>query len=709
MAFETGYASNEFELQRKLDDFIVSTLGWTRLSQININDAVYFSSGEDGFKDIYIRVVAGAKEEPPTYGKDQFDFGDGYTGYLNFFAYQWFPQDGGDADGYGMAGKLGPLLYWLLAGGEYDVYYKRMASDTGFNRINYLRNQAIPGDPTDNAEFSADMMYYTDAAFDGKRYFYYWSPDSTFGRFDLAAERYELIDERVEGGADTNGGLVYYVDPRNRKEYVWFKKQDGGVANLDDGTADLRFQNDILKRWDVSNKVMQYGFSGPEWSGDREGINGEMIWDGQDHLYAMRGTFEQEWAKYHIPTDTWTVFEASQNLPVTVARNDNWIFLNKAHSGFTYSRIYAVLDSLYYIDIDDNTGNPIGSWTSAGTLPKTPQLGAYVFHNRKNRFYYWPGDASGGREMYYADMTSGTLSWTLADSTFLPESPDGENTAFYYVDGYASRVRVSLFDRTKYWFMGNKDRITVATKSDDEYSFCYMGIVSQNTPLSPHALNTSDVHPGSNVVIPLNILKGEFEIGKTMFIADITDRGGMEYMATGSKAIENIPRKFKPMEMFTITDVDPGVSITADQINGYYPSGSRVAFDPQPVGITLGELDRIQMLNHANTVLDFGSVDMGENMAKLDTVREELVNASGNDSRRGKYYLWPINVVNTGSDAGSSGVEARGNLIGVFAVSGSAGISSEDTISVGPNTYIILNVGTGKSFLYAFGPINNND
>lgn len=714
MAFETGYAANEFELQQKLNAFIMSIDGWTKVSQISPCDAVYFSSGTDGFKDIYIRAVAGQTEDPIPFGGSQKDFGDGYVGYLNFFAYQYFPEDGDAYDGYGQAGQLGPLLYWFCGDDEYDVYHNRIATDGNYATwkwINYAGRKYPPGEDTDWWYYYAGALAHCNATFDGRRYWYYWAigggGGSAFFRFDLTREATDILINMVEGNKYFCG-LAYWVDPDTRQEYIWYYKNDQtGAYNLDDGSADPVNTAAQLMRWDISAGVGQYGFSGPVWpdTGDRHADYGDLIWDGHNHLYVFRGTNKPHWAKYHIPSDTWTNLI---DLPVNSYNKDSMCWLDKKISGFDYHRIYWPSynnNRIYYINIDENNGMPVGGWSYINPPTTYVYQNSKLFHNRRNRFFFYPGyDATHGRELWYGDITAGTPSWVLnkSSSTYMPTDGTFSNSTFAYVDGYMSRVRTSLYDRTQYWFMGNKDRILVLTKADGIYSYCYMGTFSPYASTVPHALTTTDIYAGNNVEVSVNVLKGEFEVGQRMFIADVTDRGGGEY--TGQ--LENITRLFKPMEMFEIAAVDPGVSITISSLKNNYPAGSRIAFDPQPVGISLEGLDRIQLLNHINTHSPIGSIDMGENIAKLQTVKDAIVNASGGDERRGTYALWPVNIINGGTDAASSGTEARGGLIGVFAVSSTGDLSSEDIITVGTNQYMVFEVASAATFLYAFGPIN---
>jgi len=51
------------------------------------------------------------------------------------------------------------------------------------------------------------------------------------------------------------------------------------------------------------------------------------------------------------------------------------------------------------------------------------------------------------------------------------------------------------------------------------------------------------------------------------------------------------------------------------------------------------------------------------------------------------------------------GKDIRGRLIGVFAVSASGSIKSGDTVTVGANTFLVIEPKTQKPYFYAVGPV----
>lgn len=713
MTFETGLAANEFELQEKLNAFILSTDGWRKISQASEFESVYYSAGEDGYKDIYVKTRAGVTDIPTPAG-GQKDFGDGYSGYLNFFVYQFYPEGGDGYDGYGEAGKFGPYFAYGATSSE-TMYLQRVSVQSSSNRKwgtaggtggmrTMLYGEDLPTGYSISDPFSEHSL-----VFDGGQYVYFYGAAGYFA-YDLGNEGSKILSPYLSiGRSNDYGDLVYSVDAKTRKGYFWDSASTNDYTDNVGSFMNPFFRAWGFRRWNIGSELTECGFNLPTWQ-EQAGSNyyskySRLIWDGHNHLYMIRGENRdddtKEWAKYHIPTATWTIL--SPEFPI--ARPKNFVWLDKRVSGFQYHRIYILTTSgIYYINIDENSGITVGSWVYASANPDSVYDESQIFHNNRNRWYYfvYPSATTNSREMYMAEMTPGTLSWSLVDSNYWPADASGD-TAIMHLDGYTSRVRTSIKDATEYWFFGSRDHITVMTQADGESSYCYMGAIDSLavTPISPHGTTTSRVYAGTSVEIPMSTQKGEFIIGNKMMIADVVDGGGGEQIGD----VEGIARKFMPAEQFTIIHVNPGVSITADEIKQNYSAGSKVAYDPQPVGITLGNMNKIQMLNHINTIDDAASFDMAENIAYMVTVNNEIVNASGNDDRRNGIILWPVMVSKSGYTASFSGAEVRGVLRGMYAVSGTAGFSDGDTIVVGDNVFKIFDTNNAKGYMYAFGPI----
>lgn len=700
--YEAGQVGNEFHLQEKLHNFIMQC-GWSVRSRIDTFDCVYFSSGEDGYKDIYIRSSAG-RVENGMYGGDQKDFGDGYVGWLNFFAYQYFPSGGDGYAGYGEAGKLGPRLYWAQANGGYPYLYQQNISEYSptykkWGAMGYM----YPG-----VTYYQQPFLNSRGAFDGKRYYYFSSGSGNIeiARYDLAKEYGEDVDIGIENSNGQPAGMIYWIDNITRDEYLYFI-----APNYTTSYENNQYINSLaLRRYNITTGYTEDMSVPIIWPVGETGSKAGIGTDGKDHIYITQSTSNDDssptdkWGMYTIGTNSWQ--NLSPDLPTSISTYGNRaqiLFLDKRITGFDTHRLYVPRNAnVYYIKINENSGLPSGSWVSAGASPSVGFSNVNysdIFHNGVNRFYFNYVDA-GNRTLYYAPFASGTLLWSLVETNYYP-NVESLQRASIYVDGYASRVRTSLYGETKYWFFGNKDFINVVTKSDGRYTYCYMGSFARYTSSASNATTSANISAGSNVVIPITNSKGEFIIGQQAFISDVTGFGG----GYQTNSVENISRKFCPTEKFTITAVNPGISITANQIHYSFGAGSKIAYDPQPVGITLNGLDKIQMLNHINTSNTSGSFDMAENIAYITTVSEDIVNVSAGDTRRSEYALWPAVISKSGAEVVLSGTEIRGSLYGVFIASGAGTLANEDIISVGENNYIVLGVESGKTYKYVFGPV----
>lgn len=702
MAFETGYAANEFQLQEKLKTFLTQN-GWNIRSQINNFDTVLFSAGEDGYQDIYVRLRCAVEDRPSgRYGRQRI-FKDGYSGYMNFFTYQYFPEDGDGYDGYGEAGRYGPRFLWW--GGDEDLYYAHAGDVSEWQEKNGPDATVGLGSTGSESRIAFDGI--SSIWFEGSATF------GSLGEYYLGSEKNiklsPVFNRTIYNVTANTDQMVYWVDPNTRKEYIWI------MSGIDSTPTKEGLESMSLGRWNMESGFMEYGFAGPVWpnvGGDLYQYNASLLWNGHDYLYTQRGQASNggsntnDWARYHIPSDTWTLM--SPDLPSTVPNVDEFVmmWLDKSISGFDEHRIYMVDgadNDIKYIEIDGDSGAAIGSWVDVGSTPVSPSNWAMLTHNNNNRFYY--SRMEGTRAVYYADMVSGTLTWNLMDSNWLPTAAgtfDG-HPEFIYVDGYASRVRTSLFDRTQYWFFADKDHVKVATKSDGQDSFCYAGKLFEYSNIAPKAVSTQAVTAGSGKVIPIDLKTGEFVVGEKYYIVNVVDEGG----ANIAGADEGISRRFKPGETITVTSYVPEVSITVSTLKNSYPVGSRIGKDPQAVGVTLEGTDKIQMLNYINNdATDLsGSYDMSKSMYNLRSIDEDLIDDSGGDARRNYYMLWPMSAVTDDTELMGVGKDVRGRLIGVFAISASGAIKSGDTITVGENVFLVIEPPTQKEYIYAIGPL----
>jgi len=184
MAFQTGTVENSHSLVERIYGFLLEN-GWelrATLKSGGFHDYVFYSSGEVGLDDIYIRVAAGESDRQ-TGGDIQHPYEGGDTEYINAFAYQYFPETGtsGD-DGYNELGRYGPVLYiaeytgsaltgWIW---EYNLIKstqtprRRLAFDTDytpgrrtctFDGKRFLFTQLVTGGDSDDRRVIAADLY----------------------------------------------------------------------------------------------------------------------------------------------------------------------------------------------------------------------------------------------------------------------------------------------------------------------------------------------------------------------------------------------------------------------------------------------------------------------------------------------------------------------------------------------------------------------
>lgn len=730
MVFSTGYAANECNLHDIVHAFLIEN-GWQLVTQIDTFDKVYFSSGEDGYKDIYVRIKANLVNPyigSQNIGARQVDLVDGYSGYLNFFAYQYFPNSTDGYAGYGEAGKFGPRAYLFVGGASDAVYYQNISTQNSSNR-----KWKYVGAMVDDLGFNkTSRLSYGSGCFDGVSNYYGGAASSyAFFKYDIHNDSAEHTTEFIDAQRAPSN-LVWYVDKNTRKEYMYFVVQGRtGSGGHTGSTIDVGGIAGDMRRIDLDTGMIEFGFNGPsqvwDYAGGYEFEYSYLVWDSGNYMYCARnynGTAgRKEVAKYNIGTNQWSRLP---DYPVISTYRVPLLFVNRVISGAQYNRLYTVLNNsgwkMYYINLNDN-GDAVGSWTSAGSLPVSyTASSSSISSNGVNRFYFIGGNSTS--TLYYAKIEDTTsLTWITESSYFPLTISSTAYNDFVYMDGYASRTRASLYSNTKYWLFGNKDYMAIITRYvpygqnifmatehptavdlqnfSYKYDCCYMGSYIPYTTISANASTTSSVSSGTNVLIPIQMNRGEFEVGQKMYISDVT--GGS--VLTRESATDGFSRRFMPTEQITITDVIPNVSIEADYLANNYSSGSRIAIDPQPVCITFTGTNRAQLLNHVEASPNTdGSSDMSENIVKLESAADSIIEASGYDSRNGKYSLWPISLVDEGTEAPYSGAEIRGKLIGIFAISEN-GLSSEDTISIGQNTYVVFDVGVNKPYYYAIGPI----
>jgi len=423
MTYQTGSATSSFDLFEQLDTFVQSLPGWQLWADIAEFDKVYFSSGEDGYNDIYIRIKAAA-DEPFIYGLDQKPLtADGDTGFVNFFAYNYYPQGGDGYAGYGEIGILGPRFYHFslnrlgsIGGTTKEPTVSRAAYTNilsqkpggGFKGVG--ESELVPGGGTSGYGYSPSTLERkrwtnlsrvgngvikrfqgSDAmGFDGRRYFY--TSTTGFGgikRYSIS--RFGGGNEGIAGQgqgvgifhndldtitSDAQSAYIVTADPQTRHDILYFMGFDADWKSIDLDTGTISDLTDPSYSDTSTSKTM-------------------MAWDGNDKVYHLKGSTSTEWAIYSISADLWTIVGTA--LPANVKNTDDaqLVFVPHYISGAANNRLYHISgDNLYYINLDNDNGFRLGGsavWTNAGSilggLVNTSNPGARLWINKYGRMF----------------------------------------------------------------------------------------------------------------------------------------------------------------------------------------------------------------------------------------------------------------------------------------------------------------------------------
>lgn len=757
MAFEKGTASSTFDLMDKLTTFMASVSGWSVRSNINQYDKVYYSSGNNGKRDLYIRQRIGPPE-PFLRGGDQHDYGDGDTGFLNFQAYMYFPQDGDAYSGSSEIGQFGPRRFFV--GGETNnMYHQDILSDQPGGAPH-----VIVGTPADESSVSdtypdyycmerrrwsaqtgrpdgSDIVHVSNKPIttDSYRYFYFADIEAPN---DEGIRRYSL---RRYGGHYNDDGtidrytimpdvgwkvkfIVYAEDRRYRRPYIYVS-----------GEADEFAKINLL-----NNQVTS--LTGPSWPDRGSGVyeqdaNSTMTWNGDKLIYMIRE--DKDWGVFNMHTETWRCTTdpedpSFRSFPTTpddfsMPMASMFGFLSKSISGFQYDRLYVshnTNDSILYMELDDNglphSGNPF--WNNQGPVTSSDyEMTGVIIFNRHGRMFHGSRDTRGdpngiyeiytdypNRPMLYADIKeSGENRWYSTSFCYFPEQGTyGPNIEF--TDGYACRVRTSIGSDTEYIFIADENRVIVATKSNSllnaslsdntyDWSVAYMGAIDSRYDATPYGEFIENVNAGYSKKIRLNNVEGVFEEGKRYFVADTTGNGDYNMY----NHIWNKNYTISPSESIVVQKVENDV-ITAS-LKHNYSAGTKISLDPQPVGLFFWESEKFQMTNISNRLYDdrCGSDDPSAQIYTC-SIPEGDVTASAEESTytNTNLLLWEYIVSTSEGEGNYISREVRGKLKGMYAVGKSSGIDSDQTVSVDGESYLIIELLDYNKYV-AIGPINS--
>lgn len=684
--YQSGIFFNEVDLWTKLNSLILSA-GWSTQATIADGyDRVYFSNGEDGYAINYVRMAARQQDEyREDAGLRQRLDSDGYSGFLNFFAYQFFPSSGTQpSDGYSEIGTFGPQMYV----GDQN-------SSGEIRKINLITSTAASPRVTDLAANSgvwparnrtAESANSGVTQFDGSKNIWINHDNGQLRKFNVSTGTTTFVSQPID--RYSTSGCTYLKE--TDRYYLL------GITN----SATSGFQA-CLFTFNFNDVFTTFNFiANPPWGTSSEAP--VSVGYGR-YFYACRGSNSSEFARYDILTNSW-ISLTSTNLP-TVWGGDNMVFVTRQQTGLPKHRIYLLVgnggSSHRYINVEDDGSILDASWTTAAGSPfnhSTSNHPGYEWDGYR-RIFYSPGDnGSTISEFYYYDVV--TNSWTVVDSNFF--NYDLNHVVDLHLH-YGKQTRVRAENNKpgqKYWAFVDKDRIIAITKdASGFYTYAYAGAIESYYDSSTKAVTTSNVSAGSNVVIPVNNTT-RFTIGEKVQIQGVAPTDFFTHTGLDLRV-----RNFIRTEHFTVTAINAGVSITANLLGGNYSSGSRLASDIQNTVVTVEGTRWAQALNKPNLTNTFASGDQVEQVYLVQpAVGTAFTALTDLNDRTGQFLLWPF-VLSSENTTNFSGKEVRGQLKGVF-VAGTGTGTSEDIIEINGLQYVIFNIARQEETrFFVFGPI----
>jgi len=704
MAFETGTFTNSHQLVHKILGFLAD-IGWSKhaVLQSDISDSdgydiVFYSTGEDGNKDIYIRVAAGIGDKWTTTGDIQFPFDDGYTGYINGFAYQYYPSTGtSGADGYNELGVHGPFVY-NSSPDDGDNYEYNMFS---FGPANASRKRFIFDGALESTSFNANVG--EPMCFDGKSKLWQGESSSFFFYVDLFDNTHTDRNEVDLGTWQTQH--CPYIRNRDGIEYIY-----GNASQSDDTRRTQRYR--------ISSNNYE-GLAAPPfsitntWQGAvvagtkrKKFLNGEPM---HRLLYWMAGRTSSngtsQWAYFDAENNEWSGL-ISPGLPFTAGTNSfrpDIVYAPKEATGYEHDRVYMIRGSqgteFVSIAIGDDGYVADASFTSHADTPYQQTTGPRIFYVGRAVFLQ-PG-ASGGSPssaLYrwaIPDNPTDTGTWELINDSFFVIDNNNFGSLFEVQYHLCNRARVTENATNTYWLFADLDRLIVVVKdATGSCNYIYTGLFeSYLNTASATLLEDASVNTYSIKVSNPDL----FTEGGKYLITDSTGQVG-SLIEGGDKTT----RLMAPSQILTVLGKN-GNTLTVNRLASDYAAGAKIAEDPLPLMVRVHSMERAQTLN--NISLDRGDdyTDPPYQAYRLSPVVSTTFTQAGDISERSdETLLFPIVLYEPGT-TDIIGNEVRGQLKGIYAT-GTA-ISSEADVEVGSDTYVAFDIEeSGETRRIVIGP-----
>jgi hypothetical protein len=706
--YETGTITNSHEIIHKMIG-LLANIGWQKHATLKTDandsdgyDVVFHSTGEDGDKDVYIRLCAGLGDALTTTGDIQFPIQDGYNGFVNGLAYQYFPSSGiTGSDGSNELGVYGPILY-MATQTNGDLSYYNMFN---FASRNLSRGETFFLGTNISSSFVANQG--KGIGFDGRLNLYECNGSSTFARISLFSRTHTSLATGSVGTGQTIA--TPFVRKNNGQETMYIAVPSGTVGSR---TAQYVVSTNAWTQGHIGDPP--FDFSSSNWSGAQVvgtkrrnfAPNGS-----PEHrlLYWFRGhngtSGFTQWSYLDTETNTFSASLITPALPTTMGGSFSAIpspvFAPREATGYANDRLYTTSGNgtgFFSIAIGDDGYVAADAWTTHSSLPFSATTGHRIAFIGKSIFLV-PGSTATDPEYHLyrwalPSTPTASGSWTLISDEFFPTEQDTNGFLFEVHNHLCNRIRITEGATNTYWAFADKDRIVLVIKNaSGNYNYIYTGLyqsyldTTSATLVNAGSIGDSDIEVSDSSI---------FAVGRKYLIVDST---GTSSIVTG---VDMSTRNMAPSQLITVLGIS-GNHLIITALENDYAAGSKVAEDPLPLMVRVHSQELAQTLNNISLDRDNDYTDPPFQVYRLRPLVDSTITQAGDTNERSdENLLFPIILYNVGL-SGIVGNEARGQMKNVYAI-GTA-LASEAEVDVGSDQYIVFDIEeSGESRRIVVGP-----
>lgn len=648
LTYQTGTVIGSAALLSAAVTFLTTNCGATVVDTLSTNDKVLKLTGTDGRQKFLRLTITSDVGNPVKYGKERWR-----DGLISRLYTSW---DAVAHTGTMRTGRFGPFL----------------GVSSSSNPLNILRlpdNDVYPS--LSAGYFNAATLTGRIGGLIGTRIIYSVSAsvitftDITTGESWAAAA--------CPDGAITANQHAYVVTP-DGKEHLYV----------------IGANSAHLYRYDIDTNTWTQLADAP-WAAAASG--GFCVFDGNDTLYAARGSATTSFAKYTISTNTWTALTA---LPV--ARSSSYTnqtmaaYVPASASGLANDQIIFAANinvtTLHRYDVTAGTFTTITTPVNVGT--NNGYIESFAFDDSK--FIHFAVNLTASA--YVLDVTTLAAPSVIA-SPYVVTSLSGPTG----IEVFRQLTGIVFCDPSAnytYHLLGNTESLTIATVENGRSHWSYAGVYDS---FKGGALmtTTGTVAAGFQASIPVNSSSG-FTVGETL---DFANADGTNW------------------ELVTISSIPDGTHIVANTTKSH-ATGAFIGRDLLGVTVTGSsglastprdgqgyQTDYVSASWHCRPA--FGSQQLNNTAPGGDKYFQEIpLLISGP----------PLGLANTNLTLGAGSMNANlGTLQNVYAfgVSGSAppatgqtviGTDGKSYIALRPNSEYPYSSGTAGNHGVVIGPIN---